>query len=154
MIYTPREVCELIANAGKKHPGTITPVDTNMIVGYSSWWPTTYKKTSVSFETRHLPKNKKSHFSISKYNYFEFSALRKGVVKASEFIRSGGFITLETFLLQKVNHVKLPEEEAYPEGKISIKKPKIEDIIKAMPFIPDDHKDFYREIIQWPSTDT
>lgn len=151
-IYTPREVVELIANAEKKHPGTVTPVETDMIVSYSSWWPKFYKKTTVSLETKHLPKDQKVKFSISKYHYFEYSALNKGTIKSSEYIRTGELLTLDTFLVKKADDVAMPEEKAYPLGKIPIKKNKIDDIVKAMPYILEEHKEFYNDIIHWPTT--
>lgn len=78
--YTPREVCELInANAEKKHPVLVTPVETDMITGFSTWWPARYKKTSDSFEIRHLPRNEKQMFSISEYHFFLYSHENKGV---------------------------------------------------------------------------
>lgn len=44
-IYTPREVCELIVNAEKTSWGT--PVETDMITGFSTWWPARYKKLQI-----------------------------------------------------------------------------------------------------------
>lgn len=152
-IYTPREVCELIANAEKKHPGTITPVETDMIVGFSSWWPTHYKKNAISLETRHLPRNERQKFSISKYHYFEYSHEHKGVIKTSEYIRSGGFESVNTFILKKSELVSLSHQKAYPLGKIPMKKNKIDDLKKVLPYILEEHKDFFDEIVQWPVTD-
>lgn len=152
-IYTPREVCELIANAEKSHPGTVTPVETDMIVAYSKWWPMFYKKNTVSIETQHLQKSQKVMFSISKYHYFEYSTSLKGTIKASEYIRTGELVCLDTFFLKKCGNVVMPEEEAYPLGKVPMKKNKLADIMKVMPYIVDEHKEFYNDIIKWPTTD-
>ena len=46
----------------------------------------------------------------------------------------------------------MPEEDAYTLGKISIKKNKIDDIAKIMPYILAEHQEFYNDIIQWPTT--
>lgn len=124
-----------------------------MIIGCSTWWPTYYKKSTQSLETRHLPRNEKVQLNISKYHYFEYSHEHKGVVKTSEFIRSTGFQSLNTFILKKTNEVSSPSQEAYPEGKVPIKKSKIEDLKKIMHCIVEEHKSFYDQLLQWPVAD-
>ena len=85
----------------KKHPCTVTPVETDMDLRYSSWWPKFYKKNTESFETKHLPNDQKVKFSISKYHYFEYSALKKGTIKCSEYITRAELLTLSIFLAKK-----------------------------------------------------
>lgn len=92
---------KLVVNSSKKSPCTVTLVETKMMIDYSSWWPTIYKKTVVSNETKNLPRQEKQSLVISKFYYFEYSRLEKGVLKASMYIRSGAFIGLHTFDLRK-----------------------------------------------------
>ena len=102
-IYTPREVsvCELIGNAGL----FVIPVETDMITDYSTWWPAHYKKISISLQTMPFQRNERVHFCISEYHYFEYSQAKKGTIKSSAFIRTGGFKNLSRYLssLKKKN---------------------------------------------------
>lgn len=128
-------------------------VETDMIVDYSSWWPTIYKRTVVSNETKNLPRQEKQSLVISKFHYFVYSHLEKGVVKASMFIRSGPFITLHTFNLRKAQCLALPETKAYPRGFVPIKAKKIADLRKLYQYIPSEHIQFYDELLAWETTD-
>lgn len=152
-IYTPKEICELIVNSSKKSPCTVTLVETDLITDYSKWWPTVYKKTAVSNETKTLPRQEKQHFVISKFYYFQYSYLEKGTVKASMHIRTGDFQTLHTFNLQKGLCLALPDTKAYPRGFVPIKRKKIVDLRKLYSYIPNEHIQFYDEILNWETTD-
>lgn len=41
---------------------------------------------------------------------------------------------------------------AYPAGHIPIKIAKISDIVKLLPYILDKYREFYEEIVNWPTT--
>lgn len=132
---------------------TVTLVDTDMIIDYSSWWPTFYKKTVVSNETGHLPREEKQSLVISKFYYFQYSKFEKGIVKASMFITTGAFQDLHTFNLKKAQCLSLPDTKAYPKGFVPIKTKKIADLRKLYDYIPSQHIQFYDEILAWETTE-
>lgn len=152
-IFTVKEICELIVNSSKKSQCTVNLVETEMITDFCNWWPTVYKKTVISEETKRLPRQDKQPFVISKFYYFQYSHLEKGTVIASMHIRSGEFQTLHTFNLKKSPCLALPDTKAYPNGFVPIKKKKIDHLRKLYDYIPNEHIPFYDEILNWETTD-
>lgn len=49
--------------------------------------------------------------------------------------------------------VHFPNVFAYPTGKVSIKSTKNNDLRKCMQYIPNEHTQFYEDILQWPQDD-
>jgi hypothetical protein len=96
----------------------------------------TRTKTSInSDETseRGIPKEQRLTFKISTFKQFSFSKVAKGKVVTRQFI---GGLTSSTFTLQKSKvSPQLPLEKAYPAGKVTINKKKLNDIDKLMDYI-------------------
>lgn len=88
-------------------------------------------------------------FTISKNLNLTFRSENKGVVQCSEFIDSP---VKYSFKRSESDVVPLPTASAY-NGKVPIKKPKIDDVRKIIQYIPDEHKAFYEERLTWPTTD-
>lgn len=72
--------------------------------------------------------------------------MKTKVLKASEYIRTGGFESTSIFVLKKSNDISWPSEEAYPQGKIPIRNLKTK---KILPYIPEDNKDSYDQLVEW-----
>lgn len=86
-------------------------------------------------------------FVYPNFTILNILLITKRVIKTSEFIRSGGFENYQTFILKKNYVISLLNASAYPQGKIPIKKKKLEDIQKVMPYIIEEHKEFFNECL-------
>lgn len=118
-IYSPEKYVEIICNAKKTPPGfDVVVVKNEDILKYKDWWPTYYKKTCVSSGIN------KQKFEISKYRHLIYDSKLRGTIKTAEFI--DGVVFLH-FKLNKMDVVQFPIEKAY-DGKVPIKKKKIEDV--------------------------
>lgn len=113
-----------------------------------------YKKNCTSEETRKktVPKDQKKKFMISSMMHMTYDSNTPGFVVARDLI--DGMVTNTFELKQKTQPRNLcrPTNKAYPLGKVAIKKNKVEDITKLLPYIPEEYKDFYQEIMNWPTT--
>ncbi|KAG8319170.1 hypothetical protein J6590_097399 [Homalodisca vitripennis] len=75
-----------------------------------------------------------------------------GKVVARPFIDSG---LSHTFDLTGQGRpvLQLPDKTTYLEGKVPLKKAKLNDIIKLRPYIPIELEEWYSEIYIWPTTE-
>lgn len=112
-----------------------------------------YKKTCISQETKGKnTKSDKVYFQISTLFQFVYEAQKKGYVQAYSIINS--LMPPFTFFMSKSQaEVQPPTAPAYPTEQVAIKRAKILDIVKMMDYIPDEHKDYYVNIRNWPTTD-
>lgn len=152
-IYSLREITENIIKSSKENKFMVTLVESVHIYDYKKWWGQYYKKTVVSEETRprSVHKDEKQHFGISSFMHFSFNKNVPGTIVARKFIHG---IVAHTFCLrQDVQAPVFPPNPAYPGGKVPIKQNKIEDIRKLMPYVPDEYKEFYNEVLRWPTTE-
>lgn len=91
----------------------------------------------------------KENFSISKYSYLTYESETAGYVLAREFIEG---LCVSKFRLSKdTARPPLPNQKAY-QGKVPIKADKLVHVAKVVKFIPDEHKWFYQQFQEWPST--
>lgn len=149
--YTIHEVTELIVTSSENPlKFIVTEVQTENIICYKKWWQEFYKKSCVSEETRgrQTPVNQKVSFGISTLMHFSYDSELKGILKARSFIDG---CQVNTFNLRQPGSgiPRLPNDCAYPEGRVGIKGAKINDIVKLMQYIPQEHQEFYREICEW-----
>jgi len=88
---------------------------------------------------------------ILKFHQYNYSSDKKGEIKVQPYIHG---LQVQTFQLGQPGKTFVPQptKKAYPTGKISIKKTKLDDLKKLQKFIPDDFHPFYTEILLWPST--
>lgn len=153
-IYSVEEIRALIITSSKQGKFMVKEVQTEEILNFKDWWPRLYKKSCISEETRSraVPKNEKFQFGISSLMHFSYDNNLPGTVLASHFIDS---LIKHTFrLAHDSNDIPaLPTSLAYPEGKVPIKKTKIQDISKLKPYIPQEYDEFYSEILEWPTVD-
>ena len=86
-------------------------------------------------------------FSISTFFHFIFDNTRRGYIRASTTING---LYCHTFLIGLQRGLVLPPQKlAYPTGKVSIKSNKIKDLEKLKPYVPEEHLEFYEEILKW-----
>lgn len=45
-----------------------------------------------------------------------------------------------------------PQNQAYPSGKLPIKRTKLKNLENILHYIPDEHITFYRDLLNWSST--
>lgn len=142
-IYVPEEYNLMISTA-KTRGFSVTTITSDDIFDFKHTWQNYYKKTCKSVD-------KSCTFMISKYKYLEYCSSHRGYVTASEHING---LLKHMFLLQK-NRVtpSLPTTRAYTE-KIPINQKKMEDVRKIIQYIPEDKKEFYENILTWPTTTT
>lgn len=152
-IYSLREITENVIKSSRENKFMVTLVETEKIFDYKSWWKLYYKKSVVSEETRPraVPKDEKQHFGISSFMHFSFNKDLPGTVVARKFIQG---IVAHTFRLrQGLQTPILNLNPAHPGGQVPIKQNKVLDIRKLMPYVPEEHQDFYNEILGWPTTE-
>lgn len=79
-IYSVDEYKELMLQASPKGKFVINSPTTDMVIDFQNWWPKFYKRTCLSDDSygRHVSKQDKLSFQISKYNQFTFSSSEKG----------------------------------------------------------------------------
>lgn len=143
-VYSPEQYISLIGSSKKTHPKfEIKSVECDTILNFKGWWSNHFVKMPRSIEDR------KTYFKISTYRQFTFKNDPPGYVETSTFIDSA---VKSTFKLKKNNCVELPNTKAYPEGRVPIKKEKLNDLKKIIHYIPEEHRAFYEERLQWPTT--
>lgn len=148
-VYTLHEITEIIIHSSSKK-FTVKEITVNDIWDFKSWWPKYYKKTTMSKEScpKSVPRSDKVSFNIASFHFFEYSSKNKGSILTSQHI--GG--EQHTFqLLLPGNRTHDVPNVAYT-GKVPLKTSKIEDIRKVIKYIDDRHKDFYDDILSWPTT--
>ena len=132
----------------------VQKVQSSEILDFKTWWPQFYKKSCLSDETKgkHVKKDKKQYFSISKFMDCTYDTKFPSKVIGRPFIHS---IMNHSFTFRATGFPNLcfPSKEAYPAGKVSIKIEKMADIKKLQPYIPVEFEDFYAEIYMWPTTE-
>lgn len=152
--YSIHEITQFIIKSSKSHKFIVKEVCTDEILDFKKWWPMLYKKNCTSEETRKktVPKDQKKKFMISSMMHMTYDSNTPGFVVARDLI--DGMVTNTFELKQKTQPRNLcrPTNKAYPLGKVAIKKNKVEDIKKLLPYIPEEYKDFYQEIMNWPTT--
>lgn len=120
---------------------------------FKLWWPEYYKKNCISKETigRNTTKDRKVHFGISNHHQYTYNGRYKGYVKAKDFIDG---LMLQTFDLGRRNHVpdSFPAKQAYEQGFVSLKSVKHVDLTKVLTYVPEEHQQFYQEILGHPTT--
>lgn len=140
-IYTPDQYNTMISTAKTKQPAfVVQSVSTEQILNFKDWWPTFSKKNCVSVQT-------KQPFKISTYRQLTFTAAKRGYVTAHTFIDGA---QCEVFKLYKGGDADPPVEKAY-NGRVPIKKKKLEDVAKVIHYVPENYRVFYTDILQWPS---
>ncbi|XP_063216697.1 uncharacterized protein LOC134527714 [Bacillus rossius redtenbacheri] len=155
--YVPMEVCQLITSAGVPGKFTVNMVTSDDVLDFKNWWPSHYKKTCLSLESqiKAVPRSQKQDFAVSRFVEFQYNSRHKGTVVASEFI--GGLVS-HTFVLRQSSDKSLnptiPVQKAYPAKNVPINAKKIIDLKKVLRYVPGEHRDFYDEIIQWPTKQT
>lgn len=144
-IYAPHQYSSLIANAKKIEPKfVVREVKNRDIINFKDWWPRYFKKSSLSLS---FPR---STFAISQYRHFIYRSEEKGYLTASEYIDG---LTKASFQLVKGNEeVVLPKAMAY-NGHVPINGKKLADLQKIVHYIPEEYKEFFTEILAWPTRD-
>ncbi|KAG8265877.1 hypothetical protein J6590_084291 [Homalodisca vitripennis] len=100
----------------------------------------------------YLKKLKKILFLISYFMHYTYRGEFPGKVVAHPFIDSE---LSHTFNLtgQGKPVLQLPDKTTYLEGKVPLKKAKLNDIIKLRPYTPIELEEWYSEIYIWPTTE-
>lgn len=151
-IYSIHELTEIIINSSTSNKFTVVEVDSSeLIYDFKNWWPRFYRKSPVSIETSQKPRDQRKFFGISSLFHLRYNSENSGVCLASEFINS---TVMHTFILRQTTRDAVTTEtlsKAYSSGKVAITKLKIQDIQKAITYVPAEHKNFYNEILMWPT---
>lgn len=145
-IYTLEQYKSIIKKSSKvPDKFTLEKVEAKNIIDFKGWWADFYKKQCVSKNST-VPKTK---FLISQYHYFTVNKSACGDVTCKTFINGK---TEEKFTLRKnPNHkIFLPDKKAYT-GKLPILSTKMEDIKKIMQYIPEEHQEFWNEVLKLPT---
>lgn len=147
--YSTKEVMEIFLTATQQGKFYVDLIGTQDIVDFAKWWPLVYKKTTSSEETKVQKRGKKEFFQVSAYHQFKFESSQVGVVVTNEYIDG---LNEKTFKLKTFPNeiAQIPTTKAYT-GKRPIKGEKIEDLKKLMQYVPEEHKDFYSGLLQWPT---
>lgn len=145
-LYTIRELTELIVKSSVDRKFIVVEVNEKMILDFQSWWGKYYKRSPISQETKRKPKQQQTSFGISSYYHFEYDTAAKGVCKAMSCING---LVVNTFCLANSTRtpIQLPQDLLYTDIGVSMNPAKLEDIQKTLDYIPDEHKDYYLEII-------
>jgi len=136
-IYTPQQYAQLIIEASRCGRFTVHKVQTDEILNFKNWWPSSYKKTVSSDETsrRGSHKDDRITFKISSYKHFIFRHSLPGKVEVKTFING---LSSSTFTFRKTNlYANLPTTKAYNTGKVPINKKKIDDLKKLSEYTTD-----------------
>uniref|UniRef100_A0A1B6L2H9 DUF7869 domain-containing protein n=3 Tax=Cicadellinae TaxID=33370 RepID=A0A1B6L2H9_9HEMI len=153
-IFTVHEITQIILQCSSRFDKfTVHEVSSDVVFDFKKWQGIFYKKSCVSQETKgkQTKKEDKVSFQISSLFMFEYNSDSKGCIKAYPNING---IVSHTFLMSKTKEAVCPPANlAYPENRVPIKKPKIEDIKKLRSYIPQEHSLFYEEIYNWPTID-
>lgn len=98
LIYTAREVAQIISNFFKNF--TVQVVNQEDVLNFKQWWPKFYKRSRTTDGScgRHVPKEDKVQFKITKYNQFSHKKGAVGKVFCKEFI--GGIVQAHVFTLR------------------------------------------------------
>jgi len=127
---TPQQYAQLIIEASRCGRFSVHKIQTDEILNFKNWWPSSYKKTVNSDETsrRGIHKNDLITFKISSYKHFIFRHRLSGKVEVKTFINGLGS---STFTFRKTNlSPDLLTTKAYNTGKVPINKKKIGDVRK------------------------
>ena len=152
-VYTVHQITEIIITSSTTGKFTVEEVATEDIVDFQKWWPTFYKKSCISEETR----GKKVHakdkisFGISSLMHFTYGT-SPGVIVCRPPIDG---LMVQTYKMSQVVYriVEFPQNVSYPLGNVPIKRVKLQDIRKLMQYVPDEFSGFYDELMSWPTTD-
>lgn len=153
-IFLLHQYTEIIIRASAGRNFTVKEVSTQEILNFKDWWPTYYKKSICSLESKSAKKTKKENFMISNYHYFEHDSKTPGIVKASALINS---FMVDTFPLKKPKNntnsiIKMPTARAYAEDRVPILHSKIKHLQNLVTYVPEKYQDFYYNIINtWPT---
>lgn len=152
-VYTVREYTEHILQSTKKHNAfTVNCLEENSIVKNSKdWWPYLFKRNTLSIESmgKDVGKTEKINFSVSQYFMCEYHSNNPGVVVTRPMI--DGLLRNTFRLLKPQAVISLPTTPAHG-GRCPVNNLKLQDIKKLQQYIPEEHKSFYDEIINWPTT--
>lgn len=156
-IYTVGEIRNLIESSstklGNNPKFVVKEVESSDILNFKALWPTYYKKSCISQETnkKSVPKANKIHFEISSYRQMTFNKNKQGIIYASKMIDS---IVSHSFKMCKDANAKptLPPAAAY-QSNIPIKTAKLNDVRHLLPYIPQEHLEFYKSIMDWPTVE-
>ena len=152
-VYTVHQITELIITSSTTGKFTVEEVATEDIVDFQKWWPTFYKKSCISEETRgkKVPAKDKISFGICSLMHFTYGT-SPGVIVCRPLI--DGQMVQTYKMSQVVDHfVEFPQNVCYPLGNVPIKRMKLQDIRKLMQYVPDEFSGFYDELMSWPTTD-
>lgn len=142
-IYSPGQYQELIRTAKKRFPPfEVKRVQRDSILNFKDWWPQYFKKTC-----KDLHKTGQT-FNLSKYRHLKFAEEEAGIVKASTYI---GGLLFGAFKLNKQPRVIIPTQKAY-DSRIPINYKKLQDLKKIVHYVPEEYRQFYEELTQWPTT--
>lgn len=149
-VYVPSQYIDMMKVARKTgSPFDVHEVTNDNVKNVKDWWPKFFKKTTKSVTTKN---NEKEPFTISKYRHLEYNADNPGYVTTATFIDG---MVKDSFDLRKSRNtctIVLPSELAYGiHGKKPINFKKIQDISKIIQHIPDEHRSFFDDILQWPA---
>ena len=152
-MYTVHQITELIITSSTTGKFTVEEVTTEDIVDFQKWWPTFYKKSCISEETRgkKVPAKDKISFGISSLMYFTYGT-SPGVIVCRPLIDG---LMVQTYKMSQVvdRIIEFPQNVCYPLGNVPIKRVKLQDIRKLMQYVPDEFSGFYDELMSWPTTD-
>lgn len=152
-VYTPEQYQEIIKSASSKFD--VEKIEAEDILNFATWWPSFYKKTCLSADSygKAVPKEAKKTFATSEFMSFEYDSSCPGTVVTREFIDGPCSHTFKLSKPRTVPQVSLPATKAYPTSKVPIQKKKRNNIAQLQPYIEEEHKAFYNEILQWPTVE-
>lgn len=151
-IYIPAEYENLILEANQNFE--MRRPKTEDIIDIKKWWPKHYKKLVLSVDSygKGVPKDQKRTFAISQVSHFTFLKSTPGLVTTRQSIDC--LMSYDFQLLQRMGtRPPLPSSDtpAYAD-KVPIHEKKMSDLKKLEKYIPEEYKNFYREIFAWPTT--
>lgn len=116
-IYSIHEITEIVIKSSKTKKFTVVEVDScELIYNFKTWWPRYYKKSPVSQETVHKPRDQRKFFGISSLFHVKYNSAYPGVCFASEFINSA---VVHTFILRQTPRSSVTAETL---SKVLLKK--------------------------------
>uniref|UniRef100_A0A8D8YWD2 Uncharacterized protein n=1 Tax=Cacopsylla melanoneura TaxID=428564 RepID=A0A8D8YWD2_9HEMI len=149
--YTLHEITGMIIECAKPGKFTVKEIQPSDVYDFKNWWSKYYKKHTVSNESANKPRSEKTIFAISTLYHFVYDSQIRGYITAYEQINGLVHHTFQMAVVNLgVNPIIMPQNIAYPKGKVPIKQAKLADVKYCLKWVPEEERGFLKSILNWP----
>ncbi|PSN38535.1 hypothetical protein C0J52_23177 [Blattella germanica] len=130
---------------------TVKEVQRTDIKDFKTWWPNYYKRNCISEETaaRNIPRMNKIYFGISSLMHFVYDSQMPGKIVAYNTVNGLVKNTFNEMLPGR--RIPVISTNIKYINNTPIKQVKINDIKKLICYIPQEYKELYIDIVNWPT---